>query len=109
MIIWRGWGSLALLIAALFQLIGYGIFTLFGLDAASDAAKYTGYLMFLPAAVVLWIIGKKMNKPIAHTDQATGKQVISKARHSLFFIPIEYWAIIYILLSIGMIIAKLVQ
>jgi hypothetical protein len=108
MIILRGWGILVLVIAALFQFIGYGISSLIGMDSYSDAAKITGDMLFLPAAIVLWIVGKRLNKPKVYVDEA-GQQVVSKGRHSLFFIPIEYWAFIYVVLSIGLIIAQVVQ
>jgi hypothetical protein len=108
LIIWRGWGILVIVIAALFQFIGYGVSSVFGVDSYSDAAKMIGYLLFLPAAVVLWLLGKKLNKPKVYVDQ-TGQQVVSKGRHSLFFIPIEYWAFIYVILAVVLTIVQLVS
>jgi hypothetical protein len=110
MIIWRGWGILVLLIAALFQWLGYAISSGLGYGPLEGDAQIIGYLLFLPAAVLLWFLGRYLNKPKVYTDKATGQQVYSKGgRHSLFYIPIEYWAFIYVLLAIILTIVQLVQ
>jgi hypothetical protein len=51
-------------------------------------------LFMLPASVMIWSVGRWLNRPIT--------------RHSLFFIPMEYWAFILGVLSISFIIAELV-
>lgn len=110
MIIWRGWGILVLLIAALFQWLGYAISSGLGNGSLEGDTQIIGYLLFLPAAVVIWFLGKYLNKPKTYIDKATGQQVYSNGgRHSLFFIPMEYWAFIYVILAVVLTIVKLVS
>ncbi len=63
-------------------------------------AKNVGYLIGgLASAVVLWPLGRWMNKSEIHTfvDQQTGQvaEVQLGGGHTMFFIPLEYWGFIW--------------
>lgn len=52
-----------------------------------------GLLIFAFAGVVVWFLGRFMNrKPleVMELDQH-GRKLVPKARHTIWFIPAEYW------------------
>lgn len=94
MIVWRGWGILVIVITAACVGLGGLILSLLGysLDSKMD---FVTKLFMLPASVMIWFVGRWLNRPIK--------------RHSLFFIPMEYWGFILGVLSISFIIVELVS
>ena len=72
-------------------------------DMAMDPALFdlvTG-IGFIIAAVPTWLLGRKWNREPERvlTDEATGDQVVFRRRHSLFFIPMHWWAVPLLLLG----------
>ena len=90
MIIWSGQGRFA----GIIFLAAAGIMFLFGLE--DDKAFLFGSIL---AAPFIWIIGSNMNQPEERFDRKTQQTVIYKNRHSMFGVPVQYWAIIYVVLS----------
>ena len=90
MIIWSGQGRLA----GIVFLAAVGIMYLFGLG--DDKAFLFGSLL---AAPFIWIIGRNLNKPEEHVDRKIRQTVIYRNLHSMFGVPMQYWAIIYVVLS----------
>ena len=96
MVIWSGWGILTVLIAALvcgtFSAGGVALFDMAGLHRWSGLAFGLG---LLAAAAVNWWIGRRLNSRPGRmlTDQATGQTVVLRRRHSLFFIPMQWWSV----------------
>ncbi len=90
MIIWSGQGRLA----GIIFLAAVGILFLFGLD--DKRALLFGSIL---AAPFIWIIGRNLNKPEERFDRKTQQKVIYKNNHSMFGVPVQYWAIIYVVLS----------
>src|SRR5262245_55345754 len=96
MIVWRGWGILSLVIAAV--ALGFAGMTL---PVPQDAWAFRWH-----AAVAL-LIGGGVNSVVAwqlnrgsgrvHIDGVTGLRVRQRTRHDLFFIPIEYWTAAFVL------------
>ncbi|MBE2998839.1 hypothetical protein IDM40_08995 [Nocardiopsis sp. HNM0947] len=89
MIIWTGWGILVpgfiLLGAAGLGLAAEGTF---GGDAGFFGAA-TGILL---SAVLIFLVGRKLNKPEQGFHPKTGEPVVYRNRHTFFFIPMQYWA-----------------
>ncbi len=96
MVIWSGWGILTVLIAALisgtFAVGGVSLFDMAGLHRWSGLPFGLG---LLAAAAVNWWIGRRLNSTPGRmlTDQATGQTVVLRRRHSLFFIPMQWWSV----------------
>lgn len=91
-VIWKGWGLLVLVIAALIVILTTVFFDKAGLPVAYGAA-----LGMLLSAGAIWQVGNKLNSPLKNRvllDQKTGAEVILKPDHSLFFIKMQYWAFI---------------
>lgn len=98
MIIWSGWGILVVPIVA----ISVGVFAI-GTGAAG-LNEVAGIIVgFLVAAPLTWLLGRKLNGPDASrtlVDPQTGGTVVLRRRHSLFFIPIQYWSIPCVILAV---------
>ncbi|MEM9339101.1 MAG: hypothetical protein AAGA66_10260 [Bacteroidota bacterium] len=90
MIIWSGRGFLAPLV-----FISTGVlFTFLLPEGQSDLAVSIGFIL---AGVFSWVMGRKWNgeAPKTYLDQATNQQVVVKPNHTLFWIKIEYWGIVF--------------
>ena len=91
MIIWKGYGILAVLIP-LPLMISCGFLM---------GANGVGYLVGgVVSAVPLWFLGRRLNREVSqeYTDSNTGKrvQILAPPGHTLYFIPMQYWAIIWL-------------
>lgn len=72
--------------------------------------SYTGMLIgLLIAAPLTWVLGRKLNGTTASRtliDPETGGTVILQRRHTLFFIPLEYWSVACVVLAGLLLFAK---
>jgi hypothetical protein len=87
MIVWRGRGFLVVIIA-----VAALILTQMAVDGMNSEGYYSAHsfpqiLAGIFAAIPIWFLGKKWN------DE-------SDRRHELFFIPMQYWALIVLALVI---------
>ncbi|MBN4098446.1 MULTISPECIES: hypothetical protein [Methylobacterium] len=100
MIIWSGWGMLTALIAAA-GLIGSVL-----LDPALTRLGVptpTGViLVWVVAAGFNWWLGTRLNgRPGRELlDPRTGQTVILRPRHTLFWIPMQYYSVLMVLLGL---------
>jgi hypothetical protein len=98
MIIWTGWGILAGLIWAAVLLL-----TPLVVDSACGPGYYTAHaapkiLASAITAPIVWAVGRSMNG-----SPTSGVRKSGRARHTLFFVPMEYWGPLF--LAIGIVIA----
>ena len=103
MIIWNGMGFLV-------AVIGFGclLATEFITEAAYKDDRY--YQMhgwpklaaFLVAGVIVWFLGRYLNSKGARRliDPETNQEVWLKRNHSFFFIRMEYWGPIFVVLGV---------
>jgi hypothetical protein len=90
MIVWNGAGILVILVAVLGWAIGAGL-------GDDKHGMVGGGLGLLASATALWYGGRIMNSPVHDRiliDPKTGQQVVLTDRHTLFWIPMEWWAVI---------------
>ena len=99
-IIWTGWGILVFIIGLLALVIA---------QAAANAVFGAGYYEAnvwpkvagaVVAAAVIWLVGRRLNSDPGRTviDKQTGREMTLRRRHTFFFIPMEYWAPIVLVL-----------
>jgi hypothetical protein len=103
MIIWSGLGFLVAVITFLLLLTAeYATESLFQDESYYQAHGWPKLLAFFLAAVVVWPLGKFLNRRQGKVviEKETGKEVLVKPNHSLFFIRIEYWGPILLILGI---------
>jgi hypothetical protein len=106
MIIWSGWGFLV-------ALIGVGSFfgtqlvvnSLMQDDQFYQTNGWPKLVAFVVAALITWPVGRAFNRKGPDrelVDENTGERVVlsSGGGHSLFFIPMEYWAPIFLVLGV---------
>lgn len=96
MIFWRGNGVFVLLYGLAVLLLSLTVGGIFlGYADASTEMAVTQLCSSILLAFPFWKYGKKVNS-IKHEfiDKNTGKDVTIHESHTLFFIPMQYWAII---------------
>jgi NADH:ubiquinone oxidoreductase subunit 6 (subunit J) len=94
MIIWKGWGILAVLITfAIMLLADVGTGAVFGDTHYYDAHNWPKGAGFLLSGIIVYFVGVYLNSRPgrAMIDKATGREIVLRRVHSLFFIPMEYW------------------
>lgn len=67
-----------------------------------------GVVVFAFAGTVVWFLGKFMNRKPLHVEQLDqhGRKLVPKARHTIWFIPAEYWGPILFLVFTLIIVLK---
>lgn len=99
MIIWSGWGMLSALIA------GAALVSSVLLDPAlarMGIPTPTGVVLaWLVAAFANWSLGKRLNQGPGREliDPRTGERVILRGRHTLFWIPMQYYSVLMLILG----------
>ena len=60
---------------------------------------FLGFLIMAVAAIVVWFLGRFMNRrPLVVMElDKDGRKLVPKARHTIWFIPAEYWGFILFL------------
>ena len=103
MIIWSGLGFLV-------AVVGFGC--VLGAEFLTEAAfnddqyfQSHGWPMlvaFLVAGAIVWFLGRYLNDKGTRRliDPETNQEVTLKSNHSFFFIPMQYWGAIFVVLGI---------
>jgi LPXTG-motif cell wall-anchored protein len=94
MIVWTGWGILALPLFALGALGGTSIGVALGLgagDMSTGAETNVGTALGMAlSSVAVWFLGRRLNAPRDGFDTQSGQAVQVRNQHRLFFVPIQY-------------------
>lgn len=102
--LYTGWGPIVFVV---FIILTFGAQLLF--ERYTDDRRYflhhpfVGVAVFAFAGVVVWFLGKYMNRnPLQVTElDQHGRKLVPKARHTIWFIPAEYWGpILFVLLTL---------
>ncbi len=90
MIVWSGRGILSVLIL----LVSFGIFVSV---LPTEAGDYSFVLAFFIAAAFSWFLGRKWNEGEGKSfiDKETGQEIVIRPNHSLFWIKMQYWGVIF--------------
>ncbi|BCO10139.1 hypothetical protein GF1_25150 [Desulfolithobacter dissulfuricans] len=101
MIIWKGWGILAIVIPLLCSLGAQFI-----IDAIMGAGWYMEASWPMPlalalSAVFVFVTGKRLNNRPGKVfiDPESNEKVELRKSHSLFWIPLQYWSPVIIILA----------
>lgn len=95
LIIWKGWGlGIALLVV---PVTFWCALVFAGLFAGSPLAMRFGSLYAaIMSASLLWMLGYRLNNPKDRVSTGTfsNAQSLPRNQHTLFFIPIQFWAVV---------------
>ena len=98
MLVWKGWGFLALLIPLIASwTVGFSLNSFYG-EGFYQQSAWAMPLTIGLTAIPVTLIGIKLSKKRARTliDVDTLEKVEIKPEHSMFWIPLQYWGIIII-------------
>jgi hypothetical protein len=100
MIIWKGWGILVLLIPAV--LVAGGDAVLQDVMGENYNSPVMKALLLLVSAAAVWVAGRKLNSaPVKNLiDPETGEVVGIKPVHSLFWIPMQWYAVLWMIAAV---------
>ncbi len=93
MIVWSGLGILVPAITfAIWVVMNLMVDGIYG-DGADAERIVASAIALLLSAPAIWFSGKALEGPGRLViDKETGEEMILRARHTLFFIPMKYWA-----------------
>jgi hypothetical protein len=104
MIIWKGAGFIVVVVAFVMLLLTELAVEAFHKDDTYyQRHGWPKLAAFLVAGFIVLLIGKYLNKKEGkvYIEKDTGKEVVMKPQHSLFFVNVEYWS--YILFALGLV------
>jgi hypothetical protein len=104
-IIWTGAGILVAVVGVFGWAIGYAV-------GGDQYGMIGGGVGLIIAAVGLWFLGRRLNDPQnarVLVDPRTGQQVVLHRTHTLFWIKMEWWAVIFAFPGVAYIIFSLVS
>jgi hypothetical protein len=104
--IWRGWGILVVLYALVALVIGTIIRNSIG---GGLRAGVTIGVCEVVAGVAVWFTGIRLNRDGDRmlVDPKTGNEVRVRRSHTLFWIPMQYWAPVLAIAGVIAVIAAL--
>ena len=97
--VWTRWGILVVLYGLAALVVGTVIGNASGL--AERRLVAIGICEIL-AGIALWFTGVRMNRDVDRRllDPKTGQEVVVRRRHTLFWIPMQYWAPVLALIGL---------
>lgn len=109
MLIWKGWGLLALLIPLFCSvLVGEVVDANYGEDFYKNS-EWAMPLVLSLSSLPLLFIGYKLNKKPGRVvmDVETQERFELKTIHSMFWIPLQYWPLIIVGISVWMYVSNI--
>ncbi|MGH7737232.1 MAG: hypothetical protein ACREMP_05125 [Candidatus Tyrphobacter sp.] len=99
-LIWRGWGVLAALIPLLLCVVPAAIVA--GTTANTAAVGATVFITGLLSAWLVWSLGRRWNSAPGREfiDAASGQHVVVRPSHTLFWIPMQWYAPVIALFAV---------
>jgi hypothetical protein len=103
LIIWKGLGILVLPILLTSALLcNFTFDSLFG-HGFYETHKWTAGISLFVAAAVNWSLGAYLHNrpPRVVIDKQTGQEMALLKRHAFFWIPMDVWGLIFLVIGIG--------
>ena len=109
MVVWKGWGILALIIPLIILLsVGSTIDSYYGEDFYINSAWAMPLALGI-SSIVVFILGYKINSKPGKIviDPENNERIELKTTHSMFWIPLQYWSLIILAIAILMYISNI--
>ncbi len=95
MIVWSGFGFLALLLPVVTIFVTAAVANVTGGPLYSTLHHWPGAVGAILGGALVYLASMKLDTPgRTLVDPATGQAVVLRRRHTLFWIPLRFWAII---------------
>lgn len=108
MLIWKGWGILALVIPLVCSWTAEAILNHYYGPGFYQECVFAMPLVLAGAALPVWGVGLRLHKQPGRIliDPESHEQVELKPQHSMFWIPLRYWSPVILILSLWMYLAN---
>ena len=109
MIVWKGWGILALVIPLIISLsVGSSLDAYYGEGFYKNSAWAMPLVLGI-SSILVFIVGSKINSKPGKIviDPENNERIELKTTHSMFWIPLQYWSLIILSIAIWMYIANI--
>lgn len=116
MIVWRGKGLLVLLVGFVCSwLIEWLADSVFGIPEGRqhyrEAHSWVWLLSMGSSAVACWFVGQQLEAHELKTakvviDKETGQDIRLVGRNDMFWIPVKWWAVVYLAIGVWLAIGK---
>ena len=109
MIVWSGMGILAPIGAfALLVLAEVLTESHFNNEQYYQQHGWPALVAFIVAGLMCFILGKllKKEKPSGYVDPETGEELMVNPRHSFFWIPLQFWGILFPIIGLVFMFSK---
>lgn len=94
--IWKGKGGFVFLAIILNFILTAIIGSSLGFQDGTIQIMILEFVLAVLLSIPIWIYGKKWNSEKREfIDKATGKEIIVTNQNTAFWIPMQYWAIIF--------------
>ena len=107
MIVWQGFGFPAVLLPSMMYVVTVKL--LQGMLGAgyTDTHAWPGALGTLIGAGLVFWLSLALNKPgRTLVDRKTGQTVVLRKKHTLFWVPMQYLAVVLAVVALGMLVFK---
>lgn len=104
MIVWQGAGFAGVLVPLVFVFLGnFGLDKVFG-DGYYSSHAWAPMFVLTLSAMVVWWFGKRLNDLPGKEliDPQTQQKVVLKEKHTIFWIPLHYFAFVIVAFAIFM-------
>ena len=102
MVVWSGWGILAVVFAALGAIAGIALVDGTG-GLGYGVSEEVGFALgLIVAAAVNWFVCVWLNRRPGRqmVDVDTGERIILRRRHRLFWVPMQYWSVAMLVFAV---------
>ena len=106
MIIWQGLGAAAFVIPIASALITMVVVqAVVGAEASHAYGRIIVGASLLISALLLHLLAKRLERRPSRTlmDKATGQEVTLVERHTMWFVPLRYWALLFAIAGVALI------
>jgi ABC-type Fe3+ transport system permease subunit len=111
MIIWQGFGFMVVVIVFGCSLIANLIFNAEAGEGYYSHHKWPLAVSLIVSAVLCWLYAKYLGKRKGRVviDKQTGREFTIIKKHTLFFIPVLYWAPIFLVCALILFVMQFVH
>jgi hypothetical protein len=119
MLIWRGWGLIPLILFAIINfLIQWAadswIGPTEGLKHFSDDHSWVYFLSLTISAIACWLAGTALDKDVLKNakiviDKETVQEIRLISANDLFWIPVKWWSVIFVVIGFYMLLSSSIE